>query len=486
MLDKPNILFLFPDQLRADYLGCYGAAFAKTPNIDQLCGESIQYLNAISPAPICIAARASLLTGHNAIKTGIYNNDQWLRPDHSECGMPTWPELLSKDGYHTEGIGKMHFYPWDILEGFDHRVIAEDKRHLDIHDDYAEYLAKKGLKKLHGSEAEGYHENKGAACSPLPREDQVDYWVAEKTVDFIDNYDNDKPFACMVGFPGPHCPYDPPEDIASMFEAADMPDSIEDNEVSEFFKKEFVNGMKQSWNGVDYSEFSESQKKKVKAYYCALIHQIDEGIGKIISKLKEKGLYDNTVIILASDHGDFVGDYGLTGKSYFLSPATDIPLLIRLPEGKHKQVSEHVSLTDVCNTILSMGGVEVNESPDSIVLPEIPGSKTKRDYFFAVSHKGYMVLKGKYKYVRYYAGLQRFTDMETDPTDMNNIINEPENSHILAELKNIMATSIDESIQFANLDKTVERGGLCGEGPFGQKKWQRTYPSGLNSFKTHI
>ena len=134
-MTRPNIVLLFPDQMRADFLGCYGAGFAKTPNIDKLCAESLQYRDAISPAPICIAARASLLTGFNCIKTGVFTNDQWLRPDHSACGMPTWPELLSGHGYHTEGIGKMHFYPWDIKEGFDHRVIAEDKRHLDIEDD---------------------------------------------------------------------------------------------------------------------------------------------------------------------------------------------------------------------------------------------------------------------------------------------------------------------------------------------------------------
>jgi arylsulfatase A-like enzyme len=153
---RPNLLFIFPDQLRADYVGCYGAGFARTPAIDALAADGVLYERALSMHPVCVPARAALLTGCNALSTGVLDNTHWLRPDHDSCGMPGWPSLLAAAGYHTEGIGKMHFTPWDFSEGFDHRVISEDKRHTLIEDDYGDYLAGHGLKKLRGWEEEGF------------------------------------------------------------------------------------------------------------------------------------------------------------------------------------------------------------------------------------------------------------------------------------------------------------------------------------------
>ena len=154
-----------PDQLRADFLRCYGASWIDTPNIDHLASNGVLYKNAVSPSPICIPARASLLTGHNALSTGVLSNNFWLRPDHDSCGQKSFTKILADEGYHTEAIGKMHFIPWDHDEGFVHRVIAEDKRHIHIRDDFAEYLEEHGLRKLSGPEEPGYHDGKMASIS---------------------------------------------------------------------------------------------------------------------------------------------------------------------------------------------------------------------------------------------------------------------------------------------------------------------------------
>ena len=172
-----------PDQLRPDFLGCYGASFAGTPNIDRLASQGKLFERAVSPSPICIPARASLLTGHNAFSTGVLTNDFWLRPDHDDCGMPTLASLLSGEGYHTEAIGKMHFIPWDRNEGFSHRYIAEDKRHIYIQDDYAEYLAEHGFRKCAGPEEPGYETNLMASFSRIPLEHQIDVWIGNQGTD---------------------------------------------------------------------------------------------------------------------------------------------------------------------------------------------------------------------------------------------------------------------------------------------------------------
>ena len=209
MSDRPNLLFIMPDQLRADFLSCYGARFVETPHIDSLCDGGVLYRNAYSPSPLCVPARAMLLTGRNAVKNGILTNNHWLRPDQGDCGIRTWPEILSDAGYATAAIGKMHFYPWDIGLGFQHRVVTEDKRWLLIEDDYQRYLKAAGHRKLHGDEHEGYQENRGAIVSKLPWEYSWDQFVGMEAARYIREYDGETPFAAMVGFPGPHCPYDP-------------------------------------------------------------------------------------------------------------------------------------------------------------------------------------------------------------------------------------------------------------------------------------
>ena len=84
-MDRPNLLFIMPDQLRHDFLGCYGADFLSTPNIDALCASGVRYTSAYSAHPVCVPARASLLCGMNAIKTGVLDNGQYLRPDYPTC-----------------------------------------------------------------------------------------------------------------------------------------------------------------------------------------------------------------------------------------------------------------------------------------------------------------------------------------------------------------------------------------------------------------
>ena len=228
---RPNIVFLFPDQLRPDFLSCYGADFIDTPNIDWIAENGIRYERAYSASPVCVPARTALLTGMNAIRNGVTDNLHAVRADYNDVGMRTWPQLLADSGYYTAAVGKMHFYPWDARHGFQYRVICEDKRWLHVRDDYYHYLKERGYRKLHGNEHEGYFENKGAILHKLPWEHSWDRFVGKEARRFIENYGGEGPFAMMVGFPGPHCPYDPAHDFPERFNPEDMPDSIPERRV---------------------------------------------------------------------------------------------------------------------------------------------------------------------------------------------------------------------------------------------------------------
>src|SRR5262244_2231005 len=151
----------------------------------------------------------------------------------------------------------MHFYPWDARFGFQHRRIAEDKRWLHVRDDY---WHERGHRKYHGKESDGYFENKGAIVSRLSLELGWDAWVGDEACRFIREHGRAGPFAMMVGFPGPHCPYDPAaESLVDVDESA-MPAPVPDAGDTPRLLAQTIAGNKRPWNGVDYGEFTGAQK----------------------------------------------------------------------------------------------------------------------------------------------------------------------------------------------------------------------------------
>jgi len=478
MLKKKNIVFILADQLRADFCGCYGADWLNTPNIDKLAEEGVLYCNAVSPSPICVPARASLLTGKSALENRVLDNSKWLRPDHEKMGILTWPQILAKEGYHTAAIGKMHFYPWDIREGFQHRVIAEDKRHIEIQDDYSIFLQKHGYKRLHGSEHEGYYEHLGAIVSKIPDEYQIDKFVKDQTCEYINCLCGKQPFALMVGFPGPHGPYDPTLEMLDKLPEGPMPESIKGTEDTEMFRPRNIDENALPWNGVDITNFTEEQKQKIRRHYSALVQSIDEYVGDIIQSLKDKGLYEDTVIIMSSDHGDYLGDFGMVGKGHFYESSIRIPLIVRCKEQKHMEVDHAVSLTDLHNTILHFAGIKTKDTVDSTVLKPFGQSNSRAD-IFGCTDMGWMLRGSRYILTIYYNGVREFYDLEKDPFQQNNLINAPNYQKIIEEMKDELFSRVFNGINKGNSDNIARFNNMRtigGPDGFNYEGWQRPYP----------
>lgn len=482
---KPlNILFLFPDQLRADFLSCYGADFIETPHIDSIARSGCRYDRALSPSPLCVPARASLLTGLNGIRLGVLDNSSWLRPDNGKLGIETWPGQLSEAGYFTSAIGKMHFSPWDGSEGFQHRIISEDKRHLYIQDDYYDYLEEQGLEKLHGRDHEGYYENKGAIISTIPEEHQVDRWVSDQAAEFIKGYSGKKPFALMVGFPGPHCPYDPPPYYADQFDPLLMPAAAGEKDYTRKLRDACIESCSKSWNGVDYADFNEQQIAKIRAHYAGLVKQIDDGVGRIIESLKEAGKFDNTLIIFSSDHGDLLGDFGMVGKANFMESSIRVPMLVSHPDMPGEiNHNEPVSLTDINRTILRAAGIKSKDRNDSCVLPGLPFSeKVCRDYVFGCVFGDFMITRGKWKLARYSGGDVHLFNLGDDPLEQNNLADDPASFSVLKELDILMTLEIglslyDQQSPVMSWDRVITEQADTAASAFGKRGWSRKYPA---------
>ena len=476
--DRPNLVFIMPDQLRPDFLGCYGAGFVPTPHIDALAARGVRFTRAYSEHPICVPARGALLTGMHALRTGVLDNGLALRPDYAACGIATWPETLAACGYATAAIGKMHFYPWDARFGFGYRRVAEDKRWIHVRDDYYHFLRAYGERKYHGAEHEGYHEHKGAIINRLPRELQPDTFVGAEACRFIREYGGEAPFALMVGFPGPHCPYDPaPESLAGLDPAA-MPEPIPDAGNTPCLREENIAGNRRPWNGVDYGEFTREQMLRVRAHYAALVRQIDDEVGAIVTALRVAGLLENTVIIFASDHGDYLGDHGLIGKGHFYESSFHVPLIVAPPDHTGAVVRDDlVALTDVTATLLCLGGVGVPTYMDARPLPGVGiAGATGRERLVGATGGGWMIQEGAWRLAKYATGEATLFNLDADPREGQNRLADPGCAAVARDLDSRLTSVVMDLMVEAHFPERVYVRDLSQDPAFGREGWQRRYP----------
>ncbi len=471
----PNILFLMPDQLRPDFLGYAGASFAQTPHLDRLAAQSLVFERAYSPSPICIPARASLLTGHNALSTGVLTNNYWLRPDHDACGLPTLATLLAQQGYHTEAIGKMHFIPWDRPEGFQHRWIAEDKRHLHIQDDYADYLATHGLRKLAGPEEPEYREGRMASISPIPLEHQVDVWIGDRAVDFLQQAPAEEPFFLWVAFAGPHDPYNPPQEVLDRVQDRDVPRAVPGTADSEQFRPGFVQSHLTGSAQADFREFPEAAKARIRRHYLGLIEIIDQQVGRLLEALEQRDDSRETLIVFASDHGDFLGDFDLVGKALFYEPSLRIPLLVRGSAYTPGRSQALVSLTDLFATFLEQAGVSAS-TQDSVPLPQ-DATATSRTHLLGATGVGTMLLQDSWKLSRYKNGLVTLHDLEADPQEQHNRWGDPALAPLQQDLDAALFRHLMQGLTDGHQEKSYPYMTLTPDHPGHQRNWDRPYPA---------
>jgi arylsulfatase len=477
----PNVLFIMPDQLRPDFLGFAGCTGIPTPHLDALALESTVYGNAFSPSPLCVPARAALLTGRAPLSNGVLTNHHWLRPEREELGMKTWPDLLRDRGYRTAAVGKMHFHPFDAMEGFDERCIAEDKRWTLIQDDYAEFLAVHGLRKFDPRGLDEYRDKMGAVTFPHGRKFSPDRFVADAAIEFLARQPQGRPFALMVGFPGPHCPYDPCPESLDRVDASRLPKIVaalpDQSPGRDAWFRAYVEGHKRPWHQLDYTSFPGELREMVRHHYAALVAEIDEEVGRIIDACKERGEWDNTLVIFTSDHGEHAGDRGLVGKGDFFEESIRIPMIVKYP-GQHdsQQVATPVQLQQSATTILSEAGADIPEYWEYRALNE---SNTE-EKIFGVLGDSCMVRSGKWKLIHYQAGFQDLFDLDNDPREQTNLALKPGLQALRAGLESELLHYVLRGALAGHAEKLVSSGQPLAESTkFARRGWTRTYPMPL-------
>ena len=437
-MKKPNILFIMSDQLRHDAVGCNGNRVVRTPNLDRLAASGVNFSNSFTPDPICVPARASLTTGcypHRC--TGYKSNSGEVRQ-----GFPLLGEELSKRGYETCAIGKLHYNPYRgpgearTTHGIETTELMESGRILNKFDpqnkllgleDYHDYLHTVGW----GGYTRGHglgNNDVYPAPSPIPEEHYVDTWVADRAIAYMEKHvrqQTNTPFFMWASFPKPHSAFDPPMPYHQMYDPRELPEPIGSLKSLEArgLHAEVARHYDYMWDLL-----SPQARQVIKAYYYGLISHQDKQIGKLLDFLEQNGLREDTIVVYTADHGEMLGDFGLYFKSNFYNGSVRVPLMISYPRLIAKgQVSDAlVGLQDLLPTMLSLSGEPLGRAVDGRDLtPVLTGGQAVRDYYVAQCGddpvQQYMVASREWKYIYHQqGGVEELYSQTDDPGELHN------------------------------------------------------------------
>jgi arylsulfatase A-like enzyme len=442
------------DQQRFDSLGCYGAGFAHTPNLDRLAGEGAVFERCYANNPICTPSRASMMTGKHLPGHGVYRLYDNL--PHDEV---LFPERLRELGYTTALFGKLHVssiveesYARHPHDGFDvFEPCLEGCMYMDApYQAYARWL--------HDRDPVFYNELKerGRKLLHPPRERHMTYWAAERTIEFLQSRaiaGDGQPFFCMMSIFEPHNPYEHfPIEMGQLVDSESIPDPLpragdRRNEPTDIERERNHNHLG------DIDSFTPAALKKMRYGYHSAVAYSDLEFGRVLDALDEEGLAGNTLVIFTSDHGDMLGDRGLLVKgAHFYDANVRVPLLIRwpgrIPAGS--RVNALVQLHDLAATVLAAAGLRAeaiyDAMPDARNLLDAANGDAEPVHDFAIccyrnsgttSARGYwdppihatMIHDGRYK-LNLWHGADRDTDrsqgelydMDCDPHEFHNRI----------------------------------------------------------------
>lgn len=450
---KPNIIFIIDDQQRGDAMGCMGNDKILTPNMDALAEDGFLFNNAYSSTPSSTPARACLLTGKSPWHHGMLGYGRVAEHYENEL-----PQMLSDCGYLAIGVGKMHWYPQTATHGYRTTIIDESGRVESPYfkSDYRKWFETMAPGVNPDETGIGWNEH-AANVYQLPENLHPTVWTADVAIRTISNHDGKKPLFLKVSFARPHSPYDPPQRVLDMYKDIEM-DGPFKGEWSKHVGEELTNPeLKPS---AAYGQFGDEYVKHSKKHYYASITYVDEQIGRIVKVLKEKGMYDNTIICFCADHGDMMGDHNHWRKTYAYEGSAGIPMIVKVPKRMQGErpagsvIENVVELRDFYPTLLEAAGGKVPADVDGLsLLPLIQKKNTPWREFVDLEHAtaysedNYWVAltNGKLKYIYFYrTGKEQLFDLVKDPTESVELSASKKYQKTLKKLRAAMVDHLSE------------------------------------------
>lgn len=443
--ERPNILLIMTDyQAGADIPG--ETPVLHMPNLENLSAEGIVFRNHICNAPICMPSRYSLISGRYPHYTGMWDNGSAWLPE----GTPVLMEVLAELGYHTAGIGKMHFSPWERMAGFEHRITADRKGNwagdTTRHDDYRNYLKAAGYDRYDYLSLQDSGEIYGLYDWPLADSLHIDHFVGEKAAGYLTELTQDKPWFVWVSFNGPHNPWDPPARYTEQYLGKDLPSAAwRKGELREHPLDITRTRYNYTRKVVDELDRRPEKRKehihRIRSAHYGGLSFIDEQVGKILGSLKRSKQLDNTVIIWTSDHGAHLGDHGLIHKGTHYDRSARVPFVLwwgrHIRPGERKGFSSHV---DLMPTLIDLAGAHPGGELEGKSMREmISGSSEGASHAFVEILGSYSLISEDHIYGVFPPTREKvLIDRVKDPGEFSNLIHDPLYKRTADSLRNIL------------------------------------------------
>ena len=456
-MGQPNIVLIMTDQLRADCLGYAGHPDVKTPYLDTLASKGVIFDRTYSACPSCIAARAALHTGVEQSRHGRDGYEDGLPWNYSH----TLAGELSAAGYYTQCVGKMHVHPLRNYLGF---------HNVDLHDGYL-HCARYASVPYHESQfiADDYFywlkqelgvtadvTDTGLDCNsylarPWMHEEKYHptNWVTDRSLNFLRRRDPRKPFFLMASYLRPHPPFDAPQHYFDLYSNKELrPPFVGAWETDEYLKQD--GRIFDSKTGPADPELA----RQAQIGYYACITHLDHQIGRLIMALIEQELYDDTVILFTSDHGEELCDHHMFRKSRPYEGSCHIPLIISggknvLPLKAGSVCHNITELRDIMPTLLDIAGADIPDSvdgksllpltkdPENILRPWLHGEHSYGEF------SNHWIVTENDKFIWHSeTGNEQYFNLAEDPHELNDLINEPSAQERIKELRLLLIHSL--------------------------------------------
>lgn len=432
---KPNLLFVFADQLSRNRLGFGGDALAQTPFLDDFAASCADLKNAVSTHPLGGPYRASLFTGQYSTSTGMVINALRMHPNHR-----FFAQILAENGYRTGFIGKWNLYSAKL--GASHTVRHSFVPPGEYRFGFNDYFAAYDYHHHYFAPAAFYHLN--SPEKQFARGFEPDFQTG-LAVDKLGEYAAaGEPFALFLSFGTPHGPWTPDNVLREDLEHfADARIPLPEN----YAEKNDPHA--DAWARLKKKERA-LLPERMRCYY-AMTANLDRNFRRLVSTLETLGLADDTVIVFTSDHGELFGAHGRQGKNIFYSEAVNVPFLIRygsrLPAGVNETP---LGTVDIMPTLLSLMGVSDRGAAEGCDLSRFLLSGESADLSCLLMGTGPTAVWGngrewralytrEYTYATYYSGREEFLfDRAGDPLETQNLAGSEELKKTQQKLKDAM------------------------------------------------
>ncbi|WP_396627547.1 sulfatase-like hydrolase/transferase [Luteitalea sp.] len=419
---RPNILFLFADDMRADTIGAHGNPRIRTPTLDDLARRGVSFREAHvfggDSGAVCVASRAMLMTGRTLFHV----------PTSTMGDAPLLPEVLGKAGYATFGTGKWHNGEASWLRAFQRgRTVMfggmSDHTKVPVKD-----LGPDGR------------------LTPIRIATTFSSELfADSVIDFLRSYTDPAPFFAYVAFTAPHDPRQPPAPFAQPYYDALPP--LPPNFLPQFpFDNGGVRGAEGQMRDENLAPWPRPERmvrEQIAEYYGMVTH-LDGQIRRVLDALEATGRSRNTIVVFAADNGLALGSHGLLGKQSVFEHSTRVPMIVvgpGIPGGRESRALAY--LHDLYPTLTALAGVAAPAGLDGTSLqPAWEGRGEPRDSLFTVYTKTQRAVRDqRWKLIAYPAlGYLQLFDLQADPHEMTDLATTPAHAAEVARLQGLMKT----------------------------------------------